>query len=691
MSKLFKLASLLMIGVFSSVMFLPASFGESPVPSVTFEVGANDFPSHGDYTKIKVMPNAYVNVYDIAEDATLGYYKGVLKQTLATGDSGMAEVVVEDGEMVNFLTFKTQADAQKSEYATWKFSTPPYKNFSSEDKLCQTNFFDFDNFLKNSESYACAMSLTSPYQVVSTSSVWLDAVSISAKSENGEINLDWSPLAGVGYKFDKYNVLFKKGYYKELSADSAKSYVSFDYYNLTGLNPGDWWTFQVVPVKNANGVYTEVGAKSNVLQVQVKSAVNTADLDTPYMILPYANQVLTNYPREALLKWKTVENATKYEIEVACDVCVSTETKWLQPTKYTSLTNSFKTPPLAGDNEFRVRVKAIDDKNYKSSNWSPYVYFRYDTSGYTTPVAAYAMNLAITTWDENGLPRVEWSAFDGEFDGYAMFVREGVWNEHEVTWEDQTYFNSNQTAHQMVKMKEYTNYTVRILPYIQREFSREFVYPGSNTLVFTTGAAEDKWSSGQNLPPAGYEDEVITAFNTYTNPFADTDLAALEGKAAAELFRRAVIGGFPDGEFKGTRDVNRAELAKFLLLARYGTVEDVSNSGQFPDVKEGEWYVKYVVTAANMGIIKGHPDGAFRPANAVNVAEFLKMLSLTFQLESNLPYSYDDVTGDEWFASYVGVAQKYNLFPGKTRNLNPAEYMSRYQVAVAIYQFLLNR
>ncbi len=193
------------------------------------------------------------------------------------------------------------------------------------------------------------------------------------------------------------------------------------------------------------------------------------------------------------------------------------------------------------------------------------------------------------------------------------------------------------------------------------------------------------------VPPAGYEDTVLTNIEAYQNPFPDTDMGQLSGKAAAELYRRAVIGGFPDGQFKGDQPVNRAEAAKFLLLARYGTVADVSNSGRFPDVLDGQWYTKFVVTAANDGIISGYPDGLFRPADQVNTAEFLKMLALTFGLQKGLPYAYTDVSTSDWFSDFAGIAQKYNLFPDRTTTLSPEAELSRQDVAIAIYQFLSNR
>ena len=165
----------------------------------------------------------------------------------------------------------------------------------------------------------------------------------------------------------------------------------------------------------------------------------------------------------------------------------------------------------------------------------------------------------------------------------------------------------------------------------------------------------------------------------------------LLGQAAAELYRRAIVGGFPDGEFKGDRMVNRAEAAKFLLRSKYENISDYKNNGIFPDVLEGEWYVKYVVYAAKLGIIKGYPDKMFRPEKNVITVEFLKMLTLTFKLEKNLDHDYKDVDEDEWYAQYVGIAKKYDLFPNRKNNLYPEKALTRSEVAIAIYQYLKNR
>ncbi|MDA1292962.1 MAG: S-layer homology domain-containing protein, partial [bacterium] len=187
-----------------------------------------------------------------------------------------------------------------------------------------------------------------------------------------------------------------------------------------------------------------------------------------------------------------------------------------------------------------------------------------------------------------------------------------------------------------------------------------------------------------------FEEEVITT--PIENRFEDVQTGTLEGTAANALASDGVIGGFPDGTFRGDNPVNRAEAAKFLLMARYGLVNDARNDNLFLDVLEGEWYVKYVVQAAEYDIISGYSDRTFRPANTVNTAEFLKMLSKTFGLPQDLSHDYTDVPDGAWFAKYAGAAQVHGLFPGRPiGQLQPEKLLTRGEVAIAIYKLMENQ
>jgi len=196
-----------------------------------------------------------------------------------------------------------------------------------------------------------------------------------------------------------------------------------------------------------------------------------------------------------------------------------------------------------------------------------------------------------------------------------------------------------------------------------------------------------------SVPPAGFEEEVLVNPDSYSNPFPDTDINGREGKAASELYRRGVLGGFPDGEFKGDKPVNRAEAAKFLLLA-CGKDTQADYSGKFRDIMKGQWYVPFVEAAARQGILSGYPDGTFGPANTVNRAEFAKMITLACDLPESLDHSlFTDVKEDDWFASFTGAIQKFSLYPDSVVDnlFKPANLMTRSEVAIAIYQYLTNR
>lgn len=263
------------------------------------------------------------------------------------------------------------------------------------------------------------------------------------------------------------------------------------------------------------------------------------------------------------------------------------------------------------------------------------------------------------------------------------------------SWEPQPLATgSGETQCALTKMKTCNDFWVeRNLGYEGPPiYSKEGCEANRRQGMFYQDVAMVESADSKKLSPAaGYEDEVIVNPVAQINPFPDTDISKLEGQAAMELYRRAVLGGFPDGEFKGDRSVNRAELAKFLLKAHGIDTTSFVNPHKFLDIKSGEWYERFVVIAEQEGIVSGYSDGTFKPADTVNVAEFLKMLALTFDLEQNLNYSYSDVDSQAWFTPYVGIAQKYKLFPNSSSNLQPGKKLTRDEVAVAIYQFLKNR
>lgn len=189
-------------------------------------------------------------------------------------------------------------------------------------------------------------------------------------------------------------------------------------------------------------------------------------------------------------------------------------------------------------------------------------------------------------------------------------------------------------------------------------------------------------------PPAGYEDEVRIKQTTW---FSDLSADTRIGIAANALADDGVIGGFEDGTFRPHQSVNRAEMAKFITKID-GRCDDIGMYfiAIFSDLLEGEWYVPYVAGAADCNLIKGDPAGTFRPADGVNTAEFLAIVSRAprFELETYLPHTFTDVPVDVWYGKFAGIADRYDLFPSRGSRLQPDRKLTRGEVAYALHRLM---
>ncbi|MDD5469654.1 MAG: CAP domain-containing protein [Candidatus Peribacteraceae bacterium] len=108
--------------------------------------------------------------------------------------------------------------------------------------------------------------------------------------------------------------------------------------------------------------------------------------------------------------------------------------------------------------------------------------------------------------------------------------------------------------------------------------------------------------------------------------------------------------------------VTRAEAALILLTSLGTPVSDRRNEGQYPDLIEGEWYVRYVLEAIDRKILDKPSQGLAHPHRPVTRAEYLKMLTRTFGIQTGLPHQYEDVAREDWYWPYAGVAKRYQLF-----------------------------
>lgn len=120
-----------------------------------------------------------------------------------------------------------------------------------------------------------------------------------------------------------------------------------------------------------------------------------------------------------------------------------------------------------------------------------------------------------------------------------------------------------------------------------------------------------------------------------------------------------IVQGYPDGTYKPNRKLNRAELLKIMVLGLTDVsdskLNSYSNKSCFSDVKSNQWYTKYVCYAKAEGIIKGNPDGTFRPADKINLVEALKITL------NSLGAFFDE--GTPWYKDLTEIAADAHIIP----------------------------
>jgi len=108
--------------------------------------------------------------------------------------------------------------------------------------------------------------------------------------------------------------------------------------------------------------------------------------------------------------------------------------------------------------------------------------------------------------------------------------------------------------------------------------------------------------------------------------FTDIDGEKCEG-AVNVLNALGVVNGFPDGTYRPTNDVTRAQMAQMITKAL--NIETYANATTsiFSDMDSATWAIPQVEYCAQLGIVKGYGDGTFGPNDLVTYEQAATMLT----------------------------------------------------------------
>ncbi|MDF9841561.1 MULTISPECIES: S-layer homology domain-containing protein [unclassified Paenibacillus] len=145
------------------------------------------------------------------------------------------------------------------------------------------------------------------------------------------------------------------------------------------------------------------------------------------------------------------------------------------------------------------------------------------------------------------------------------------------------------------------------------------------------------------------------------------------------------IQGYEDGTFKPSRAVTRAELAA-LLARNLGTT--AAAAAGFTDVTAQHWAAEYISTVAAAGLMKGDPDGSFKPDRAVTRAEMAvlsaRLKALSFDESGAAASAIPDVN-KHWAAGAIDAVKAAGLMTGfADGSFAPAKTLSRAEAVTVI-------
>ncbi|RJQ25246.1 MAG: DUF4430 domain-containing protein [Peptococcaceae bacterium] len=151
-----------------------------------------------------------------------------------------------------------------------------------------------------------------------------------------------------------------------------------------------------------------------------------------------------------------------------------------------------------------------------------------------------------------------------------------------------------------------------------------------------------------------------------------------------------IITGVDKVHFAPARPITRAELVSLLVraLALPKKTEDTTS---FKDVPAGAWYAQDIAAAARAGLIKGFGDGTCRPDRPVTREELAVVLARAINLPAaNAALTFTDHgVISSWAKTGVATALAHGLIKGFPDGaFRPAALAGRAECAVMIYRML---
>lgn len=118
----------------------------------------------------------------------------------------------------------------------------------------------------------------------------------------------------------------------------------------------------------------------------------------------------------------------------------------------------------------------------------------------------------------------------------------------------------------------------------------------------------------------------------YADSFKDLDKAKWAEPSIQKMVEKGYVGGFPDGTFRPSASISRAEFMAIINKMNNFTEEaDV----EFKDVSKSHWAYNEIRKAVKAGYASGFPDGTFKPGAPVTREQAAAIISNLYEFENS--------------------------------------------------------
>jgi len=91
-----------------------------------------------------------------------------------------------------------------------------------------------------------------------------------------------------------------------------------------------------------------------------------------------------------------------------------------------------------------------------------------------------------------------------------------------------------------------------------------------------------------------------------------------------------ITTGYADGSYRPAENVQRSQMAAFIIRALFGDSFSYTTTPYFTDVPDTHGLFKYIQKMYDEGITTGYADGTYRPTQNVSRAQMATFIARAF-------------------------------------------------------------